>query len=213
VLPQPTWQWLPPPPAAACGSQPPFPLQQATHPHPCSYRNHRCRRVDLEIIRRSGSDHEVWLVERVEPVLARPHFLLATLLLCNSAAMETLPLFLDRLLNPVAAIILSGGWRAVMGGSLRSAAWACLQLPPHQLVMLLAAEALVDLLLCLPLAPHYCPAAVSAILVFGEIVPQAVCKRYGLQASKRAVLWLPAWPLLWLPGTRRGSAAGALVLS
>jgi hypothetical protein len=52
----------------------------------------------------------VWLVERVEPVLARPHFLLATLLLCNSAAMETLPLFLDRLFNPVAAIILSGGW-------------------------------------------------------------------------------------------------------
>ena len=43
-------------------------------------------------------------------VVSRPHYLLATLLLCNAAAMEALPLFLDRLLNPVAAILLSGGW-------------------------------------------------------------------------------------------------------
>lgn len=62
-------------------------------------------------------------------VLARPHYLLATLLLCNSAAMEALPIFLDRLLNPLAAIVIS----------------------------------------------------VTAILVFGEIMPQAVCKKYGLQ--------------------------------
>ena len=54
-----------------------------------------------------------------------------TLLLCNAAAMEALPIFLDRLLNPLAAILIS----------------------------------------------------VSAILVFAEILPQAVCKRYGLQAS------------------------------
>lgn len=72
-------------------------------------------RVDLEVIKRSGTAREVWLVERVEPVLARPHFLLATLLLCNSAAMEALPLFLDRLLNPAAAIILSGEAAAAAG--------------------------------------------------------------------------------------------------
>ncbi|KAI3423938.1 hypothetical protein D9Q98_009772 [Chlorella vulgaris] len=88
-------------------------------------------KIDLEVIKRSGSAHEVWLAQRVEPVLARPHFLLATLLLCNSMAMEALPLFLDRLLNPAAAIIIS----------------------------------------------------VTAILVFGEVVPQAVCKRYGLQVG------------------------------
>lgn len=41
-------------------------------------------------------------------VLARPHYLLATLLLCNAAAMEALPIFLDRLLNPLAAILISG---------------------------------------------------------------------------------------------------------
>ncbi|KAL6775935.1 hypothetical protein ACKKBG_A19145 [Auxenochlorella protothecoides x Auxenochlorella symbiontica] len=86
-------------------------------------------RVDLQVIKRSGTERERWLVSRIEPVLAKPHYLLATLLLCNSGAMETLPIFLDRLLNPVAAIIIS----------------------------------------------------VTAILVFGEILPQAVCKRYGLQ--------------------------------
>ncbi|KDD74596.1 hypothetical protein H632_c1196p0, partial [Helicosporidium sp. ATCC 50920] len=64
-------------------------------------------------------------------VVAHPHYLLATLLLCNACAMEALPLFLDRLLNPWAAILLS----------------------------------------------------VSAILIFGEIVPQAICKRYGLQVG------------------------------
>ncbi len=40
-------------------------------------------------------------------VLSRPHLLLVTLLLVNAAAMEALPIFLDRLLSPVAAIILS----------------------------------------------------------------------------------------------------------
>lgn len=62
-------------------------------------------------------------------VLAHPHFLLVTLLLMNAVAMEALPIFLDRLLNPVAAILIS----------------------------------------------------VTAILLFGEILPQAVCKRYGLE--------------------------------
>lgn len=85
-------------------------------------------KMDLEVIKRSGTDHEKWLVAKIEPVVRRPHYLLATLLLCNAAAMETLPIFLDRLLNPVAAILIS----------------------------------------------------VTAILIFGEIIPQAVCKRYGL---------------------------------
>lgn len=44
-------------------------------------------------------------------LLHRPHYLLATLLLCNAAAMEALPIFLDRLLNPVAAVVISGGLR------------------------------------------------------------------------------------------------------
>ncbi|PRW58116.1 DUF21 domain-containing protein [Chlorella sorokiniana] len=88
-------------------------------------------KVDLEVIRRSGSEKDRWLVGQVAPLLHRPHYLLATLLLCNAAAMEALPIFLDRLLNPVAAVVIS----------------------------------------------------VTAILLFGEIIPQAVCKRYGLQVG------------------------------
>jgi metal transporter CNNM len=33
--------------------------------------------------------------------------MLVTLLLCNAAAMETLPIFLDKLVTPVEAIVLS----------------------------------------------------------------------------------------------------------
>lgn len=36
-------------------------------------------------------------------VIAHPHYLLATLLLTNAVALEMLPIFLDRLLNPVRA--------------------------------------------------------------------------------------------------------------
>lgn len=48
-------------------------------------------------------------------LLHRPHYLLATLLLCNAAAMEALPIFLDRLLNPVAAVVISGWFRGRQG--------------------------------------------------------------------------------------------------
>ena len=44
---------------------------------------------------------------RLPQVLKRPHWLLVTLLLVNAAAMEALPIFLDRLLSPTMAIVLS----------------------------------------------------------------------------------------------------------
>lgn len=137
-------------------------------------------RVDLEVIKRSGTPKEVWLAERVGPVLARPHFLLATLLLCNSAAMEALPLFLDRLLNPAAAIILSGAW---VQGRPADLSMACSPLgsaaAETQLMSAGSARPPVPQPACAWLL------AVSAILVFGEILPQAVCKRYGLQVGGR----------------------------
>ena len=61
-------------------------------------------------------------------MVQKHHWLLVTLLLCNAAAMEALPLFLDRLVSPYVAIMLS----------------------------------------------------VTAVLLFGEVIPQAVCSRYGL---------------------------------
>ncbi|GAB4822451.1 hypothetical protein N2152v2_009497 [Parachlorella kessleri] len=86
-------------------------------------------KLELEVIKRSGTDHEREMVEKVQRIIAHPHYLLATLLLTNAAALEMLPIFLDRLLNPIAAILIS----------------------------------------------------ITAILLFGEILPQAVCKRYRLE--------------------------------
>lgn len=65
------------------------------------------------------------------PLLQHPHRLLVTLLLCNSAAAEALPLYLDRLANPVTAVIVS----------------------------------------------------VTVVLLFGEIIPQAVCSTHGLEVG------------------------------
>lgn len=60
---------------------------------------------------------------KVHKLLSRRHQLLVTLLVANSLAMESLPLFLDRLVSPVHAVLL----------------------------------------------------AVTLILFFGEILPQAIC--------------------------------------
>ncbi|KAF8064507.1 CBSDUF1 [Scenedesmus sp. PABB004] len=84
--------------------------------------------VELEVLKRSGTPREQLYASAIAPIVANQHFLLVTLLLCNACAMEALPLFLDRLADPVTAILIS----------------------------------------------------VTAVLVFGEILPQAVCSRYGL---------------------------------
>ncbi|KAJ8531099.1 hypothetical protein K7X08_025830 [Anisodus acutangulus] len=71
------------------------------------------------------------------PVVQKQHQLLVTLLLCNAAAMEALPLYLDKLFSQYLAIILS----------------------------------------------------VTFVLFFGEVIPQAICTRYGLAVGSNFV-WL-----------------------
>lgn len=44
---------------------------------------------------------------RIIPLVKRHHLLLVTLLVANAAAMEALPLFVDRLVGPVGAILIS----------------------------------------------------------------------------------------------------------
>ncbi|KAK2079293.1 hypothetical protein QBZ16_002984 [Prototheca wickerhamii] len=72
--------------------------------------------VELEILRRTGSPSRQASSAAIMPLLQHPHRLLVTLLLCNSAAAEALPLYLDRLANPVTAVIVSvtvvGAWCA-----------------------------------------------------------------------------------------------------
>ncbi|CAM0870275.1 unnamed protein product [Alopecurus aequalis] len=93
--------------------------------------------VGLEIMLRSGTTVEKAQAAAIFPVVQKQHQLLVTLLLCNACAMEALPLFLDRIFNPVLAVILS----------------------------------------------------VTFVLAFGEVIPQAICTRYGLVVGASFV-WL-----------------------
>ena len=49
----------------------------------------------------------LFVAKRIMPLVKRHHLLLVTLLICNAAAMEALPIFLDRLVGPIIAIIVS----------------------------------------------------------------------------------------------------------
>jgi len=84
--------------------------------------------MSLEIFQRSGTAKEKKYAEKIIPLVKNQHLLLVTLLLSNAIAMEALPIFLDRISTPVAAIGIS----------------------------------------------------VTAVLLFGEIIPQALCKKFGL---------------------------------
>ncbi|OAY27868.1 DUF21 domain-containing protein At4g14240 [Manihot esculenta] len=93
--------------------------------------------VELEILQRSGTRSEKKQAAAILPVVQKQHQLLVTLLLCNAAAMEALPIYLDKLFNQYVAIILS----------------------------------------------------VTFVLFFGEVIPQAICSRYGLAVGANFV-WL-----------------------
>lgn len=88
-------------------------------------------KVDMEVLKRSGTEREKKLAQRIAPIISNQHFLLVTLLLINALAMEALPLVLDTLADPVTAIVIS----------------------------------------------------VTAVLLFGEIIPQAVCTRSGIATA------------------------------
>ncbi|XP_050219291.1 DUF21 domain-containing protein At4g14240 [Mercurialis annua] len=93
--------------------------------------------VELEILQRSGTSSEKKQAATILPVVQKQHQLLVTLLLCNAASMEALPIYLDKLFNQYVAIILS----------------------------------------------------VTFVLFFGEVIPQAICTRYGLAVGANLV-WL-----------------------
>ncbi|CAE7947380.1 CBSDUF5 [Symbiodinium sp. KB8] len=106
--------------------------------------------LELSIVERAGTATEQRRAIAVRGLIKRQHLLLVTLLLCNAAAMEALPLVLDRLLSPIGAVLIS----------------------------------------------------VTAVLAFGEILPQAVCKAYGLAVGSAAAplvrcLLVLCWPIAW----------------
>ncbi|KAJ0691787.1 putative CBS domain, CNNM, transmembrane domain-containing protein [Helianthus annuus] len=91
--------------------------------------------VELEILHRSGSNTEKKQAAAILPVVQRQHQLLVTLLLCNAAAMEALPIYLDKIFHPAVAVLLS----------------------------------------------------VTFVLIFGEVIPQAISARYGLAVGANFV--------------------------
>ncbi|XVE69884.1 hypothetical protein DITRI_Ditri10aG0027300 [Diplodiscus trichospermus] len=88
-----------------------------------------------------------FLAAKIFPVVKNQHLLLCTLLIGNSMAMEALPIFLDKLVPPWAAILIS----------------------------------------------------VTLILMFGEILPQAVCTRYGLKVGAAMAPLVRVLLLLFFP--------------
>ncbi|XP_057496505.1 DUF21 domain-containing protein At2g14520 isoform X1 [Actinidia eriantha] len=63
--------------------------------------------VDLEVLAKSGTPKDRKHAEKILPVVRKQHLLLCTLLICNAAAMEALPIFLDGLVNAWGAILIS----------------------------------------------------------------------------------------------------------
>ncbi|XP_058069660.1 DUF21 domain-containing protein At2g14520-like isoform X2 [Magnolia sinica] len=63
--------------------------------------------VDLEVLAKSGTPQDRKHAAKILPVVRKQHLLLCTLLICNAAAMETLPIFLDSLVTAWVAILIS----------------------------------------------------------------------------------------------------------
>ena len=61
----------------------------------------------LELKTSTGTIEEKLQAEKVLPILEKRHWLLVTLLLSNAAAMEALPLFLNKLVPEYLAVIIS----------------------------------------------------------------------------------------------------------
>ncbi|CAN6302488.1 unnamed protein product [Urochloa humidicola] len=103
--------------------------------------------VDLEVLAKAGTPKDKLNAARILPVVKNQHLLLCTLLIGNSLAMEALPIFLDKLVPSVVAILIS----------------------------------------------------VTLILAFGEIMPQAICTRYGLSVGAKAAPVVRVLLILFFP--------------
>src|SRR3989338_5801632 len=63
--------------------------------------------VQLQVLENCGTETERSYAKKIIPVVRRHHLLLVSLLLSNAAAMEALPILLDRMMSPMLAIGLS----------------------------------------------------------------------------------------------------------
>ena len=63
--------------------------------------------LELEITLKNGTPEKIANAKKILPIIEKKHLLLATLLLSNALAMESLPIFLDAIMPATLAIILS----------------------------------------------------------------------------------------------------------
>ena len=63
--------------------------------------------LSLKVLQRGGKPQEQKFAAKILPVVERHHLLLVTLLLANAAAVEAMPIFMDRISDPVTAICVS----------------------------------------------------------------------------------------------------------
>ncbi|CAM8936111.1 unnamed protein product [Rhodiola kirilowii] len=103
--------------------------------------------VDLEVLIKAGRPEDRKHAAKIFPVVKNQHLLLCTLLIGNALAMESLPIFLDKLVPPWAAVLIS----------------------------------------------------VTLILMFGEILPQAICTRYGMTVGAKMAPFVRVLLMLFFP--------------
>ena len=63
--------------------------------------------MSLEVLKRGGKPRQKKYASRILWIVRRHHLLLVTLLLANAAAVETMPIFLNKITIEVVAIVVS----------------------------------------------------------------------------------------------------------
>jgi len=63
--------------------------------------------MTLKVLKDGGTATEKKHARKILPLIQRHHLLLVTLLLGNAAAVESMPIFLDHISDPVTAIVVS----------------------------------------------------------------------------------------------------------
>ncbi len=63
--------------------------------------------MSLEVLKRGGKPRQQKYASRIIWIVKRHHLLLVTLLLANALAVESMPIFLEKITNEIVAIIVS----------------------------------------------------------------------------------------------------------
>ncbi|KAG5581305.1 hypothetical protein H5410_051932 [Solanum commersonii] len=139
--------------------------------------------VDLEVLAKSGTPSDRKNAAKILPVVQNQHLLLCTLLICNAAAMEALPIFLDSLITAWGAILISVTLILLFGENflgLSELIYAySTGLPSLMLLKYLNLLALIG---------YYS--------VVEQIIPQSLCSRHGLTIGAtmapfvRVLVWI-----------------------